>query len=70
MPRKLFLTLGSKLEHNDYSGSENQPNMRLRLAADPAPDVVDGRFPGRTGPDRLNQDVHADGANRSVGAGR
>ncbi len=26
---KLFLTLGSKFEHNDYSGSETQPNARL-----------------------------------------
>lgn len=29
VPRKLVLTLGSKLEHNDYSGFENQPNARL-----------------------------------------
>ncbi len=28
-PRRLFLTLGSKLEHNDYTGAEDQPNARL-----------------------------------------
>ncbi len=27
----LWLTLGSKFEHNDYSGFEIQPNLRLRL---------------------------------------
>lgn len=27
---KLCLTLGSKLEHNDYTGFENQPNVRLQ----------------------------------------
>ncbi len=26
---KWYLTLGSKFEHNDYSGSETQPNVRL-----------------------------------------
>ena len=26
---RLFLTLGSKFEHNDYTGSETQPNVRL-----------------------------------------
>jgi iron complex outermembrane receptor protein len=29
IPDRLRLTLGSKLEHNDYSGFENQPNIRL-----------------------------------------
>lgn len=27
--RDLFLTLGDKLEHNDYTGTEHQPNARL-----------------------------------------
>jgi iron complex outermembrane recepter protein len=27
---RLFLTLGSKLEHNDYTGWEYEPNVRLR----------------------------------------
>ena len=30
---KLFLTLGSKFEHNDYSGFEYQPNARLTWLA-------------------------------------
>lgn len=30
---KLFLTLGSKFEHNDYSGFEYQPNARLSWLA-------------------------------------
>lgn len=29
MPDELFLTLGSKLEHNDYTGFEVEPNIRL-----------------------------------------
>jgi len=29
MPRRLLLTLGSKFEHNNYSGFEIQPNARL-----------------------------------------
>lgn len=28
-PRELVLTLGTKLEHNDYTGYEHQPNARL-----------------------------------------
>ncbi len=28
-PNKLILTLGTKLEHNDYTGTEHQPNARL-----------------------------------------
>lgn len=31
-PEKLWLTLGTKLEHNDYSGYEVQPNARLLWA--------------------------------------
>src|SRR5215831_1091009 len=29
LPNKLFLTVGSKFEHNDYSGFEIQPNARV-----------------------------------------
>lgn len=29
MPKTLVLTLGTKLEHNDYTGNEHQPNARL-----------------------------------------
>jgi iron complex outermembrane recepter protein len=29
-PEKWFLTLGTKYEHNDFSGSEIQPNIRLQ----------------------------------------
>ena len=31
LPDKLFLTLGTKLEHNDFSGTELQPNARLQF---------------------------------------
>ncbi|MFH2123280.1 MAG: TonB-dependent receptor [Pseudomonadota bacterium] len=31
-PDRVWLTLGSKLEHNDYTGSEFQPSLRLRWA--------------------------------------
>jgi iron complex outermembrane recepter protein len=30
---RLYLTLGSKLQHNDYTGSEHQPNVRLAWLA-------------------------------------
>ena len=33
-PDKLYLTLGTKLEHNDYSGFEYQPNARLSYIID------------------------------------
>ncbi len=33
-PGKWFLTLGSKFEHNDYSGFEIQPNARLQWNVD------------------------------------
>ena len=32
-PEKWFLTLGSKFEHNDFSGHEPQPNIRLQWNA-------------------------------------
>ncbi len=31
LPERLYLTLGSKLEHNDYSGFEIQPSIRMRF---------------------------------------
>jgi iron complex outermembrane recepter protein len=34
--KRLFLTLGSKFEHNDYTGFESQPNVRLSW-------IIDGR---------------------------
>ncbi len=34
VPKKWFLTLGSKLEHNDYTGFEVEPNARLQWQPD------------------------------------
>lgn len=34
VPETLFLTLGSKVEHNDYTGFEYQPNARLAWMID------------------------------------
>ena len=34
--RDVVLTVGSKLEHNDYTGYELQPNVRLQWNADPS----------------------------------
>ena len=34
LPEELFLTLGSKFEYNEYSGTEIQPNARLHWLAD------------------------------------
>jgi iron complex outermembrane receptor protein len=33
---ELFLTLGTKLEHNDYTGAEWEPGVRLRWNANPS----------------------------------
>ena len=38
LPEKLILTLGIKLEHNDYTGLETQPNVRLLWS--PQPDTT------------------------------
>ena len=35
MPDRLHLTLGAKLEHNNYSGVEFQPGVRLAFRPDP-----------------------------------
>lgn len=35
-PERLYLTLGSKFEHNDYSGFEAQPSARLQWIPDSA----------------------------------
>jgi len=59
-PKELYLTLGSKFEHNDYTGFEVQPNARLtwlvednqtvwasvtRAVRTPSRSVDDGNFP-------------------------
>jgi iron complex outermembrane receptor protein len=31
VPGRVFVTIGSKLEHNDFTGLEVQPNLRLRV---------------------------------------
>ena len=36
VPESIFLTLGSKFEHNDYTGFEVQPNARLQWHPDPS----------------------------------
>ncbi len=35
IPDELFLTLGSKLEHNDFSGFEYEPSVRLAFTPNP-----------------------------------
>jgi iron complex outermembrane receptor protein len=60
VPGKLSLTLGSKLEHNNYTGFEYQPNARLLF-------TPTNRFSAwasvsravRT-PDRVDEDIHVD----------
>ena len=41
----VYLTLGSKLEHNDYTGYELEPSGRLQWNVDSATTAVGGRFP-------------------------
>ncbi len=54
---KLFLTLGSKLEHNDYTGYENQPNVRLAWLPTPRQTVWAAVSRAVRIPTRVNRNV-------------
>jgi len=60
VPDKLSLAIGSKLEHNNYTGFEYQPNARLLF-------TPTNKFSAWTSisravrtPDRLDEDIHVD----------
>lgn len=60
MTRTLFLTVGSKLEHNDYSGWEIQPNIRLRWQPEETQMVWAAVSRAVATPNRLNTGIELD----------
>lgn len=56
--QRVFLTLGSKFEHNDYSGFEYQPNARLSWLVDDAQTVWTSVSRAVRIPSRLDTDLH------------
>lgn len=67
-PNKWYLTVGTKLEHNDFSGFEVQPNARLQWFPDEKQSVWTSVSRAVRIPSRLEQDVFltaiADAGNR------
>ncbi|WP_372876837.1 TonB-dependent receptor plug domain-containing protein [Spongiibacter marinus] len=59
--KRLRLTLGAKLEHNDYSGDELQPSVRLRYKINPDSTVWAAWSRAVRIPNRLDQDVSFSG---------
>lgn len=57
LPDKVFLTLGTKLEHNDYTGTEIQPNLRLQYHPDPSQTVWGAVSRAVRTPSRLEHDL-------------
>ena len=60
VPNKLVFTLGSKLEHNSYTGFEYQPNGRLLFT--PRPDMTLWASISRAVrvPDRVDENINVD----------
>lgn len=54
---ELFLTIGSKFEHNDFSGFEVQPNVRLLWAPNPAHTLWTAVSRAARTPGRVDHDV-------------
>ena len=54
-PDRLSLIVGSKVERNDFTGFEIQPNVRLRLTPDLAADVLGRRVAGGPHADPLRR---------------
>ena len=67
---ELKLTAGAKVEHNNYTGAEYLPS--LRLAWTPAPGQLVWSSLARTvrAPSRFDRDLHAPSAPLAVGGGR
>lgn len=58
VPKEWFLTLGTKLEHNDYSGFEVQPNARLQWHPNDRQMVWGSVARAVRTPSRLERDVN------------
>ena len=54
-PDRLSLIVGSKVERNDFTGFEIQPNVRLRLTPDSAADILGGGVAGGPHADPLRR---------------
>jgi len=57
VPHKLFLTAGTKLEHNNFSGFEYQPSVRLLWTPTPRQSFWTAVTRAVRTPSRLDQDV-------------
>jgi iron complex outermembrane receptor protein len=60
VPEKLTLTAGSKLEHNNYTGFEYQPNVRLLFTPTEKFSAWGSVARAVRIPDRVNEDIHDD----------
>lgn len=61
LPDKLGLTLGSKLEHNDFSGFEVQPSARIAYTPVPRQTLWSAVSRAVRTPSQLDEDVYAFG---------
>jgi len=57
-PKTWFLTLGSKFEHNDYTGFEIEPNARLQWSPDERDMVWSSVSRAVRTPSRIEEDLH------------
>jgi len=58
VPKKWFLTLGSKFEHNDFTGFEDEPSARLQWHIDDSQMMWGAVSRAVRTPSRLEEDVH------------
>jgi iron complex outermembrane receptor protein len=58
MPKSWFLTLGSKFEHNDYTGFEFEPDARLQWSIDDKQMAWASASRAVRTPSRLEEDLH------------
>ena len=62
LKQRLRITLGSKFEHNDFTGFEVEPNGRVLLNVSPAQSVWGGISRAVRTPSRTEQDMRLDAA--------
>jgi len=61
VPSRLTLTVGSKFEHNDYSGFDYQPSLRLLATPTPTQSLWCGVSKALRVPSRIEEDFSATG---------
>jgi iron complex outermembrane receptor protein len=57
LPARLSLILGSKIEHNDYTGFEFEPNIRLQWSVSPSHSVWSAVSRAARTPSRIDRDL-------------